>query len=151
MASSIYVRLNTWLFTLSEGVPCLVDDDRVIFESGAICQYLWERYDDGTFGRGLNHPECYEGLQWIYYAETLAVHGASLAQQTVFIAEGEHAPTVYKLETRRLERATEVLDKHLKDRVYLLASGFSAADTGVGYSVHLAKGSFHWSPLPGWR
>ena len=44
---------------------------------------------------------------------------------------------VQKLESRRLEKAVEVLDNHLKDRDYLLASGFSAADVNVGYSIHL--------------
>ena len=45
-------------------VPCLADGERVIFESGAICQYLCEEYDDGTLGRGPGHPERYEWLTW---------------------------------------------------------------------------------------
>ena len=44
---------------------------------------------------------------------------------------------VIKLESKRLEKALEVLDKHLADREYLLKSGFSAVDTAVAYSVHL--------------
>ena len=135
-----YLRAPEYLAVHPLGrVPCLVDDGQVIFESGAICQYLCERYDDGKLGRGPGHPERYEWLQWIHYAETVAVHGASLVQQAVFIAEQDRSPVVQKLEGRRLEKAVEVLDNHLKDRDYILASGFSAADTSIGFSIYLGR------------
>jgi len=120
-------------------VPCLVDDGRVVFESGAICQYLCETYDDGTLHRPPGHPERAEWLQWLHYAETMAVHGASLVQQSVFIAEHDRSEAVRNLESRRLGKTIGVIDDHLRNRDYLLASGFSAVDTGVGYSIHLAR------------
>lgn len=118
-------------------VPCLVDGDITLIESGAICQYLCENYDDGTLHRPVGHAERNEWLQWLHYAETIAVHGASLVQQKVFIAPEKRSEVVTKLESRRLEKALEVLDRHLANREYLLESGFSAVDTAVGYSVHL--------------
>jgi glutathione S-transferase len=122
-------------------VPCLVDDGRAIFESGAIAQYLCETYDpDQRLGRPPGHPERAEYLQWIHFAETIAVHGASLVQQRVFIAENERSPAVHKLESKRLEKAIGVVDRHLGDgRSFLLTSGFSAADTNVGYSVSMGR------------
>ncbi len=128
-------------------VPCLVDDGRVVFESGAIAQYLCETYDDGRLGRAPDHPERAEWLQWIHFAETMAVHGASLTQQQVFIAEPDQSPVVKKLETRRLEKTLEVIDGRLEDRDYLLQSGFSAVDVNVGYSVHLATKFTALDPL----
>lgn len=118
-------------------VPCLVDGDVSLIESGAICQYLCEKYDDGSLHRSVGHPERNEWLQWLHYAETIAVHGASLVQQQVFIAPEKRSEVVIKLESRRLEKALEVLDAHLADRDYLLKSGFTAVDTAVAYSVHL--------------
>jgi glutathione S-transferase len=123
-------------------VPCLVDDGRTIFESGAIAQYLCETRDaDGRLGlnRPPGHPERFEWLQWIHFAETIAVHGASLVQQRVFIAESERSPAVHKLESKRLEKAIGVVDRRLADREHILASGFSAADTSVGWSVVFAR------------
>ncbi len=38
-----------------------------------------------------------------------------------------------------MEKAVEVLDNHLKDREYMLASGFSAADTSVGFIIYLGR------------
>lgn len=119
-------------------VPCLVDGDTTVFESGAICQYLCEHYDDGTLARAPGHPERTEWLIWLHYAETVAVHAASLVQQRVFIAPEQRSEVVQKLESRRLYKALEVVDQHLDGRDYLLASGFSAVDTGVGYGAHLA-------------
>ena len=129
-------------------VPCLVDGERVVFESGAICQYLCETYDDGTLHRAPGHPERAEWLQWVHYAETIAVHGASLVQQRVFIAPNERSEAVRNLESRRLGKALGVIDDRLADRDYLLKSGFSAVDTGVGYSVHLAGKFVPLDPFP---
>ncbi|MEX0840116.1 MAG: glutathione S-transferase family protein [Parvibaculum sp.] len=130
-------------------VPCLVDDGVSVFESGAITQYLGEHYDpDGKLHRPVGHAERTEWLIWLHFAETMAVHGASLVQQKVFIAKEERSPVVQKLESRRLEKALEVVDRHLADRDHLLKSGFSAVDTNVGYSVHLAKGFVPLDPFP---
>ncbi|MBO6633340.1 glutathione S-transferase family protein [Parvibaculum sp.] len=129
-------------------VPCLVDGDVAVFESGAIAQYLGEHYDpEGKLHRPVGHPERTEWLIWLHYAETMAVHGASLVQQKVFIAKEDRSPVVQKLESRRLEKSLEVVDRHLADRDYLLKSGFSAVDTNVGYSVHLAKGFVSLDPF----
>lgn len=129
-------------------VPCLVDGETAIIESGAITQYLCETYDDKGLGRAPDDPERVEWLQWLHYAETVAVHGASLVQQKVFVAKEERSPTVQKLESKRLEKALQVIDRRLETRDYLLASGFSAVDTNVGYSIHLAKGFIPIDPFP---
>lgn len=129
-------------------VPCLVDDGRVVFESGAICQYLCETYDDGKLHRPPGHPERVEWLQWLHYAETIAVHGASLVQQSVFIAPADRSEAVRNLESRRLGKTIQVIDGHLAGRDYLLASGFSAVDTAVGYSIHLARKFIPIDPYP---
>ncbi len=121
-------------------VPALVDGDITLFESGAIAQYVCEKYDLKQYplGRNPGDPERAKWLQWLHYAETVAVHGASLVQQTVFIAPPDRSPVVAKLEGRRLEKALGVIDQILANQTYLLTSGFSAVDIAVGYSVHLA-------------
>ena len=121
-------------------VPCLEHDNIKMYESGAICQYLCETFDkEDNLGRSLKHDEHNEWLQWLHYAETIAVHGASLVQQNIIIAEEFRSPVVIKLESRRLEKSLEVLNDHLKNRDYLLKSGFSAVDTAVGYSIHMGS------------
>ena len=120
-------------------VPCLTDGEFRLFESGAIAEYLCERYPDARLGRLAADPERYEWLQWLHYGETVAVHAASLVQQRYFIAPADRSAVIAKLEGRRLEKAVQVLESQLAGRDYLLRTGFSAADIGVGYSVHLAS------------
>jgi glutathione S-transferase len=127
-----------------------VDDGRVVFESGAIAQYLCETYDrENRLGRPPGDLERAEFLQWIHFAETIAVHGASLVQQRVFIAENERSPAVHKLESKRLEKAIGVVDRHLATtgREHMLASGFSAVDTNVGWSVVLGRSFIGLEPF----
>ncbi len=126
-------------------VPCLIDGGTKLFESGAITQYLCETYDPAGLGRSADHPERAEWLQWLHYAETIAVHGASLVQQFIVIQDdAQRSPLVQKLESKRLEKSIEVVDTTLRDREYLLASGFSAVDVAVGYSLHLGRA---WTAL----
>jgi glutathione S-transferase len=121
-------------------VPCLEDGELTLFESGAIAEYLCETYDNGLLWRAPGHEERPEWLQWIHYAETIAVHAAGLTQQAIIINDPLlRSPIVQKLETRRLEKTIEVLENQLQDRDYLLASGFSAADVGVGYSLYIGR------------
>jgi glutathione S-transferase len=119
-------------------VPCLVDEGFTLFESGAITEYLCERFPESGLGRLTGDSERYEWLQWIHYSETIAVHAAALVQQYHFIAPEERSSAVLRLEGKRLHKAIEVVDSRLEGREYLLGSGFSAADINVGYSVDLA-------------
>ncbi len=119
-------------------VPCLEIDGKVLFETGAITEYLCEKFDS-PLGRKAGDPERMEWLQWLHYAETVAVHGASLTQQYIVIYEDkDRSQMVMKLEARRLEKALEVLDRHLQGREFLLKD-FSAVDISVGYSVYVAQ------------
>lgn len=121
-------------------VPALEHDGNVIFETGAIAEWLCEQFSEAGLGRSAGDQERAEWLQWLHYAETMAVHGAALTQQHIVIWEDkDRSPLIMKLERRRLEKTLEVLDQHLEGRKYLLKSGFSAVDTNVGYSVHCAK------------
>jgi glutathione S-transferase len=129
-------------------VPCLVDDNFRLFESGAIAEYLCERYPASGLGRLGQDPERYEWLQWIHYSETIAQHAASLVQQRFFIAAADRSAVIAKLEGRRLEKAVQVLEPRLIDRDYLLSTGFSAADIGIGYSLHLADRLIELTPFP---
>lgn len=119
-------------------VPCLEVDQRVLFETGAITEFLCETIGENLW-RAPDHPERMDWLQWLHYAETVAVHGATLTQQHIVIYEDkDRSPLLMKLEARRLEKALEVLDVHLKGRAYLLDT-FSAVDISVGYSVYVAQ------------
>src|SRR5258708_26916089 len=78
-------------------VPCLLDGDFRLFESGAIAEYLCERHAESGLGRLEEDPERYASLQWIHYCETMAVHAAPLVRQRIFIEAAESSPMIAKL------------------------------------------------------
>jgi glutathione S-transferase len=119
-------------------VPCLVDGDFRLFESGAITEYLCERDPQSGLGRLDRDEERYEWLQWIHYGETIAQHAAALVQQRFFLAAADRSAVIAKVEGRRLEKTVQVLETPLTRGDFLLRTGFSAADIGVGFSLHLA-------------
>jgi len=129
-------------------VPTLTDGDFRLFESGAITEYLCERFPESGLGRALGDPERYEWLQWIHYSETIAVHAAALVQQHHFLHPADRSGVVIKLESRRLFKSVQLIESQLRGRDYLLPSGFSAADINVGYSVHLAHRFLSLERLP---
>jgi glutathione S-transferase len=117
-------------------IPALVDGDLTIFESGAICEYLCETYPSHDLWRPLGHPERPLWLQWVHFAETMLVHGQNLVQQWIFVSEAERSPVVINLESRRIGKCLDMLEDHLGRHDYILPSGFSAADTSLGFSVY---------------
>ncbi|MCI2398015.1 glutathione S-transferase [Aliiroseovarius subalbicans] len=131
-------------------VPALEIDGRVLFESGAITEYLVETRPEIGLGRLPAHAERPEFLEWLHFAETIGQHLAALTQQHIVLREDwMRSPTVMRLEAKRLEKVLEVVERVVSQRDYLLESGFSAVDTNIGYSVMIAR---HFVPvglLPG--
>lgn len=117
-------------------VPALEIDGLTLFESGAITEYLCETRPEHGFGRPPGDPERPRFLEWIHYAETMAHLIANLNMQWVFLRDPSmRSPTLIKLDTRRLELTLRPLERILGRQDWLLAGGFSGADTMMGYNL----------------
>ena len=121
-------------------VPALEIDGRVLFESGAITEYLVETRPECGLGRFAGDAERADWLEWLHFAETIGQHIAILTQQHIVLREDwMRSPTLMRLEAKRLEKVLEVVDRAVESRDWLLPSGFSAIDTNVGYGIHIAR------------
>lgn len=125
-------------------VPALQIDGEVMFESGAIIEYLCERFPEAGLGRLPGDPDRMDWLNWVHFAETISQHTAALTQQHIALFEDAmRSPVVMKIEAKRLEKcfaAIEArLDTPVEQRDYLLTSGFSAADIAIGQAVYMAR------------
>jgi len=121
-------------------VPALEIDGQVLFESGAILEYLCERFPGPGLGRAPGHPERAEWLVWVHFAETISQHSAALTQGHIVLREDwMRSPTVLRLEARRLEKCFAALEGRLAGGAFLLEGGFSAADVAVGQAVAMAR------------
>lgn len=121
-------------------VPALEIDGRVIWETGAITEYLCERFPDAGLGRTPEAAERADWLIWVHFAETLSQHGAALTQQHVALYDDAmRSPIVMRLEAKRLEKCYAAVEGRLAGREHLLDSGFSAADIGVGQAIYMTR------------
>lgn len=121
-------------------VPTLEDDGVVIFESGAIVEYLLERYGKGRLAPAPGSPERPAFLQWLHWSEATCMPPiGEIAQHSFMRPEAERIPAVVVDARKRLARLLDVVEKELASRDTLLPSGFSAADVMLGYALQLAK------------
>lgn len=144
LRSEAYLRVNP-----VGRVPALEIGTERIWESGAICEVLCERFPSAGLGRAIDDPERAEWLIWVHFAETIAQHTAALTQQHIALYDDNmRSPIVMKLEAKRLEKCYGALEDRLTGRDYLLDGGFSAADIGVGQSVYMARFFAHIESFP---
>lgn len=130
-------------------VPALEIDAKVLFESGAITEYLCETRPGLGFGRAPGHPERAAYLEWLHYAETMAHLIANLNLQWIFLRDPSmRSPTLLKLDTRRLALTLQPLEAALAEQDYLLPGGFSGADTMLGYNLLAAPHFVRLDPFP---
>lgn len=128
-------------------VPALELDGEAIFETGAICEVLCERFSPEGLGRPAGHPERAQWLVWVHFAETISQHAATLTQQHIALREDAmRSPILMKLEAARIRKCYGALQMRLNGREYLLDGGFSAADVSVGQAVYMAQ---YFAPLDG--
>lgn len=128
-------------------VPALEIDGRVMFETGAITEYLCERFSPEGLWRGPGHAERMDWLTWLHFAETLTQHTAALTQQHVVLYDDAmRSPIVMKLEAARLGKCFDAIEGQLAGRETLLGA-FSAVDVSVGQAVYMAR---FFQQLEGW-
>lgn len=114
-------------------IPALEVDGRVIFESGAIVQYLTETR--ARLAPAPGTPERADFLEWLSFAETQAQLLANLNVHHIFLRpDSARSAVLTKLDTRRLEVTMRALEGHLQGRDWLL-SEFSAADCMFGFNL----------------
>ena len=115
-------------------VPAMTDGDLTMFESGAMVDYILERYGEGrlrpapgTTASALHH-------QWCWYSEATLVRPIGLNRMLKYTPEDRSLAAETE---EKVRGCLEVVDRVLADRDYLLGAEFGAADIMMGYSLNL--------------
>jgi glutathione S-transferase len=120
--------------------PAIRDGDVEMIESGAIVEYLLDRYGDGRLSPPRESPQWAKFLQWMYYAEGTAFPPLqNLLAHTSQLPEAQRSPVVVATETPWAHGILRFVDDALEGRSYLLGEEFSAADIMMGFSVFFAQ------------
>ncbi len=121
-------------------VPAIEDGDVVMFESGAILEYILEKYGKGRLAPAPGTPGRAAFLQWVYFSEATALPPiGDIVRHTLFKPEPERIPAVVEDARGRLGATFAVVEKALEGKPYLLGRDFSAADIMMGVTLHIAR------------
>jgi glutathione S-transferase len=127
-------------FTPFGKLPAIEDGEVAMFESGAILEYLLERYGEGRLAPAPGSPQRAEFLQWVHFAEATAFPPlGNIAWHTIFRRDAERIPVAIADYRTWAEAALRVLEQALADRDYLVGGEFSGADIMMGYTLASAK------------
>jgi len=120
--------------------PVLEDDGLVIFESGAILEYLIEKYGNGRLAPPVGSRDRGPYLQWVHFAEATAFPPiGDIARHSMFLPEAERIPQVAADGRVRAKNALDVLERSLAGKEYLVGNALSGADIMMGYFLMAAR------------
>ncbi|MEC7592446.1 MAG: glutathione S-transferase family protein [Pseudomonadota bacterium] len=113
-------------------VPVMTDGALKMFESGAMMQYVLDRYGAGRLQPSPDSPDHALYLQWCWFAE--ATFSRPLGEMTNHRREfSPPLENVLAEMARRASLSVAALDQALADRPYLLGDSMSAADISNAY------------------
>ena len=129
---------DEWLTKNPVGkVPAMDDGELTLFESGAMVQYLLDRYGEGRLQPEPGTPAHAIYLQWSWFAEATFARplGEIVNHRRNF--SPEHPEIIEEMQSRAL-LCVAALDRAVRDREFLCGE-FSAADIMMGYSLKLCE------------
>lgn len=120
-------------------IPVLEDGDIMIFESGAIAEYIIERHKNGGLKPSVDAPNFPDYLQWFHYCEGMVMPPINtIVVQTILLPPERRDETALGQAQRLLAKAVQPVEDGMQGKDYL-AGDFSAADTMLGHSIMMAE------------
>lgn len=124
-------------------VPVLRDTnngDFVMFESGAMVQYILDRYGNGQLQPVVGTPEHGLYLQWSWFAEaTFARPLGEVVNHSREFPGDQKIDSVVAEMLGRGRVCAEAVGTAVGDQSFILGDTFSAADIMLGYTLLLAE------------
>jgi len=121
-------------------LPTIEDGAVVMCESGAIVEYILERYGQGRLAPAIGTPERARFLQWLHYAESTAFPPLGIVVWLTRYREAAAADDALLADARkRAASGLGFLERELGQGPYLLGEAFSAADVMMGFTLMAAR------------
>tara|TARA_Y100000741_G_scaffold349014_1_gene317690 strand:- start:752 stop:1393 length:642 start_codon:yes stop_codon:yes gene_type:complete len=120
-------------------VPVIEDGDISIFESGAIIQYILDKYDNKGLKPAFESNDYPYYLQWFHYCEGMVMPPMNqIVVQTILLPPDRRDETVLNQATKLLSKALMPVNDFLENKDYLIGD-FSAADCMLGHSCFMSN------------
>lgn len=108
-------------------VPTLIDNETIVYESGAVCLYLADKYNAISLAPAIDSSERAAYLQWMVFS----VASLECVVAKMFTFNGKTELQIEEIKSHVQEQCAILklsLNSVLAKQDYLLSSGFSAAD-----------------------
>ena len=121
-------------------LPVMRDGGMTIFESGAMVEYILDKYGEGRLRPAPGTSESGIYLQWCWFAEaTFARPLGEMVNHRRAFSEDQQVAAVLEEMADRARLCIAALDQALESQQYLCGHDFTAADIMTGYSLMLAR------------
>jgi glutathione S-transferase len=117
----------------------MTDGELILFESGAMVEYILDRYGEGRLRPPPGTVAHAQYLQWSWFAEaTFARPLGEIVNHRRVFGDESNAPVLDEMR-ERARICLGALENALDGKDHLVAGEFTAADIMMGYSVFLAQ------------
>jgi glutathione S-transferase len=129
--------------------PVVTDDEVTVAESGAIIEYLVDKYDDGTLKPGEGTPERLAYSYWLHYAEGTFM---PLMMLSLVMARIEKTPVLVRpiakaiagkvrsgYLTPNVQRNLAFMEETLQEHTWFCGEKFTAADIQMSFPMEAAE------------
>ena len=121
-------------------VPVLEDDGITLFESGAIVDYIIEKYDNSGLKPSVGSKLFPIYLQWYHYCEGMVMPPMnSIVVHTLILPIERRDPEVLRQAKNLLTKSIIPVDELLSENRFLIGKNLSGVDFMLGHSLYMAK------------
>jgi glutathione S-transferase len=119
--------------------PVITDGAHTIAESGAIIEYILDKYGNGRLRPDPKSDDHIKYIEWMHYAEGSAMLPMLMHLYMGYLGDG--AAPLRPLIDGQIANHLSYIDNALKGRDYLVGSGLTGADVQVVFVLEAANSS----------
>jgi glutathione S-transferase len=120
-------------------IPVLEDEEVIIYESGAIVEYILARHAPGKLKPAITSKLFPSYLQWFHYCEGMVMPAMNtIVVQTIILPEERRNAEILGQAQRLLSKSLIPVNESLENKKYLIGD-FSAVDIMLGHSLYMSK------------
>jgi glutathione S-transferase len=117
--------------------PVVADNGHIIAESGAIIEYILDRYGDGRLRPERQSDDYIRYIEWMHYAEGSAMLPLLLQLYAGFLGEGA-APLRPRIESEIANHLSYIAHA-VSEREFIVGNSLTGADIQIGFVLEVAE------------
>ena len=126
--------------------PVITDGAHTIAESGAIIEYILEKYGQGRFRPGRNTDDHFRYIEWMHYAEGSAMLPLLLHLYAGYLGDG--AALLRPRIDSEIANHLSFIAKAVDGREFLVGDTLTGADVQIAFVLEVAEASGLLKPYP---